>query len=381
MNIYTFSILIVAVLVFIFASRKRKEANRQAIREHNKIRNEQLKKKYKNLRNSALASKDIKIQFYQKRGFTQQEIVDGENLFLRLKTEIDILMFANNFGEAQSGLTNPTHVAIINIVAHEELTYAKNALAEKLSIKSKNPSAEGSQEFYEMVCWWIDFETDQQVKFKLVGSLLDYTTIREDAKTKIIELINNDRDVIDSLLFRIEYSSYDYNFCQQVKREIDKFYLTQIFGSTKANWASEMKQPLNVDELLNSTKKGFKVSFSYMERENPDPREGGTYQHPVVIIGNKNIYLWSKKALYNEDLNLLCFFADSSHPIGSVKIIVANLNSLQNQSLPPKYYYIPDTHAIGSYKNTFIFKVSEGLLTIDVSDFPTLKSRFRLKTE
>lgn len=56
MNIYTFSILIVAVLIFIFASRKRKEANRQAIREHNKIRNEQLKKQYENLRNSALAT-------------------------------------------------------------------------------------------------------------------------------------------------------------------------------------------------------------------------------------------------------------------------------------------------------------------------------------
>lgn len=56
MNIYTFSILIVAVLVFIFDSRKRKEANRQTIREHNKIRNEQLKKQYENLRNTALAT-------------------------------------------------------------------------------------------------------------------------------------------------------------------------------------------------------------------------------------------------------------------------------------------------------------------------------------
>ncbi|NJN42818.1 MAG: hypothetical protein HC811_11890 [Flammeovirgaceae bacterium] len=56
MNIYTFLILAVAVLFYIFYSRKRKEANRQAIREHNKIRNRELKTQYENLRNSALAT-------------------------------------------------------------------------------------------------------------------------------------------------------------------------------------------------------------------------------------------------------------------------------------------------------------------------------------
>jgi len=56
MNIYTFLILVVAVLFYIFYSRKGKEANRQAIREHNKIRNAQLRKQYEDLRNSALAT-------------------------------------------------------------------------------------------------------------------------------------------------------------------------------------------------------------------------------------------------------------------------------------------------------------------------------------
>lgn len=56
MNIYILLILVVAVFFYIFYSRKRKEANRQAIREHNKIRNRELKRQYEELRNKALAT-------------------------------------------------------------------------------------------------------------------------------------------------------------------------------------------------------------------------------------------------------------------------------------------------------------------------------------
>ncbi len=341
---------------------------------------------------------ESKQEIYAAMKFTPVEIAEGERIYRDLTTIESknkfVELYPNDFnGQLKDGywevnspstLTNEVKVAIINFAAHESYSNVKLdpkvELARKLFHSFNSTPVSGPQELFMITCWWLDLEKDEKVRDALVTALIDYTTVTDDAKQKILNLIPNDPIAIESLMFWLTHNfprNYDFDFGIQVKQKIDKQYLRKATINAKEKTKHESRPPREIDELLKSlSKNNFKVSFNYEMIAHPDPREGGYYEQPVVSIGDRRIQAWSTQVLFIEERDLLCLLAESNAVRWDVEVTIANLKSLQITSVPPEFFYSGEAHLISSDKNTFYIKAKKRLLSVDVSGFPVLKTSY-----